>query len=146
VLPPQRIVCLTEEPVETLYLLGAIVDASERGRELAAMLECYLAYARTQAKRLPKQPRAFSEEWDDPLISAIGWVSELIETAGGIDVFADSASQDAAKEPVVTPDQVIERQPDLVGSRLSKKFRPEQVAARPVLLSLPLCSIKIFTR
>jgi iron complex transport system substrate-binding protein len=73
-------------------------------------------------------------------------VSELIETAGGIDVFADSASQDAAKEPVVTPDQVIERQPDLVGSRLSKKFRPEQVAARPVLLSLPLCSIKIFTR
>ena len=146
-LPPRRIVCLTEEPVETLYLLGAIVDASERARELGAMLEGHLANARTQAKRLPKQPKVFSEEWDDPLISAIGWVSELIETAGGIDVFADPASQDAAKEPVVTPDQVIERQPDLViGSRFGKKFRPERVAARPVLLSLPLCSIKIFTR
>jgi ABC-type Fe3+-hydroxamate transport system substrate-binding protein len=59
VLPPRRIVCLTEEPVETLYLLGAIVDASERARELAAMLEGHLANARTQAKRLPKQPKVF---------------------------------------------------------------------------------------
>jgi iron complex transport system substrate-binding protein len=92
---PRRIVCLTEEPVETLYLLGAIVDASERGRELATMLEGHLADA--NPREAPTgAAEGFSEEWDDTLISAIGWVSELIETAGGTDVFADRASQSAA--------------------------------------------------
>ena len=74
----------------------------------------------------------FFEEWDDPLISGIGWVSELVEIAGGIDIFADRRSQGAAKDRVVTLEEVVARQPDLIiGSWCGKKFRPERVAARP---------------
>jgi iron complex transport system substrate-binding protein len=66
------------------------------------------------------------------LISAIGWVSELVEIAGGIDIFADRRNQGAAKDRVVTAEEVVARQPDLItGSWCGKKFRPERVAARP---------------
>jgi iron complex transport system substrate-binding protein len=81
---------------------------------------------------LPKRPKVFFEEWDEPLISGIGWVSELVEIAGGIDVFADRRNQGAAKDRVVTPEEVVAREPDLIiGSWCGKKFRPERVAARP---------------
>ena len=81
---------------------------------------------------MPKRPRVFFEEWDDPLISGIGWVSELVEIAGGIDIFADRASQGAAKDRVVTIEEVVAREPELIiGSWCGKKFRPERVMARP---------------
>jgi iron complex transport system substrate-binding protein len=84
------------------------------------------------------RPRVFFEEWDDPLISGIGWVSELVEVAGGIDIFADHASQGSAKDRVVTIDEVIAREPDLIiGSWCGKKFRPERVAARPGFEQIP---------
>ena len=84
------------------------------------------------AERLPKRPRVFFEEWDDPLISGIGWVSELVEIAGGIDIFAERASQGAAKDRVVMADEVVAREPDLIiGSWCGKKFRPERVMVRP---------------
>jgi iron complex transport system substrate-binding protein len=73
----------------------------------------------------------FFEEWDDPLISGIGWVSELVEIAGGIDIFADRRNQGAAKDRIVTVEEVVEREPDLIiGSWCGKKFRPERVVAR----------------
>jgi iron complex transport system substrate-binding protein len=85
-----------------------------------------------------KAERTAYQSGRGPLISAIGWVSELIETAGGIDVFAERASLGAAKDRVVTLDQVIERQPDLIiGSWCGKKFRLERVAARPGFAQLP---------
>ena len=62
-----------------------MVDASERAQQLVGTLETRLAEVRSRAERLSKQPRVFFEEWDDPLISGIGWVSELIEIAGGVD-------------------------------------------------------------
>jgi len=72
-----------------------------------------LAEVRSRAARLPKRPRVFFEEWDDPLISGIGWVSEFVEIAGGIDIF-----QGAAKDRVVTVEEVVAREPDLIiGSR-----------------------------
>jgi len=72
------------------------------------------------------------------LISAIGWVSELIETAGGIDVFADRGMQAAAKDRVVTPAEVIERRPEvIIGSWCGKKFRPERVGERPGFARIP---------
>jgi iron complex transport system substrate-binding protein len=72
------------------------------------------------------------EEWDDPLIAGIGWVSELIEIAGGIDIFANRRNQRAAKDRIVTIEAVVERQPDVtIGSWCGKKFRPERVASRP---------------
>ena len=73
----------------------------------------------------------FFEEWDDPLIAGIGWVSELVEIAGGVDIFADRRNQGSAKDRVVTHEEVIAREPDLIiGSWCGKKFRPERVAAR----------------
>jgi iron complex transport system substrate-binding protein len=72
------------------------------------------------------------------MISGIGWVSELVETAGGIDVFPELARHDAAKDRIVSVEQVIEGQPDIViGSWCGKKFRPERFAARPGFDALP---------
>jgi iron complex transport system substrate-binding protein len=112
--------------------VGAIVDANERARQLVGELEIYLAEVRARANALPRRPRVFFEEWDDPLISGIGWVSELVEIAGGIDIFGDRADRGAAKDRVVTAEEVVAREPDLIiGSWCGKKFRPERVMARP---------------
>jgi iron complex transport system substrate-binding protein len=117
--------------LDMIWMLGAMVDASEGARQLVGKLEARLAEAEDRAKCLPQRPRVFFEEWDDPLISGIGWVSELVEIAGGIDIFGDRASQGAAKDRVVTAEEVVARQPDLIiGSWCGKKFRPERVAAR----------------
>ena len=111
--------------------LGAMVDATERARQLVETLETRLAEVRSRAQRLSKRPRVFFEEWDDPSISGIGWVSELVEVAGGIDIFADRRNQGAAKDRVVTVEEVVAREPDLIiGSWCGKKFRPERVATR----------------
>ncbi|MBV9374849.1 MAG: ABC transporter substrate-binding protein, partial [Alphaproteobacteria bacterium] len=111
--------------LDMVRLLGAMVDASEKAQQLVETLEKRLAKARSDAVRLPKRPRVFFEEWDDPLISGIGWVSELIEIAGGIDLFADRRNLGAAKDRVVTVEQVVARKPDLIiGSWCGKKFRP----------------------
>jgi iron complex transport system substrate-binding protein len=118
--------------LDMIRMLGAMVDASERAHQLVVNLEARLADAQRRAESLPRRPRVFFEEWDDPLISGIGWVSELIGFAGGTDIFADRASQAAAKDRVVTADEVIAREPDLmIGSWCGKKFRPERVMARP---------------
>jgi iron complex transport system substrate-binding protein len=80
----------------------------------------------------------YFEEWDDPMISGITWVSELIEVAGGIDVFADLACCKSAKDRIVTANQIIARAPDIiVGSWCGKKFRPEKVASRAGFDALP---------
>ena len=118
--------------LDMIRTVGALVAASERAEQLVGKLEMGLAETRERASSLPRRPRVLFEEWDDPLISGIGWVSELVEIAGGIDIFADRAIQAAAKDRVVTVDEVISREPDLIiGSWCGKKFRPERVMARP---------------
>jgi iron complex transport system substrate-binding protein len=118
--------------LEMIRTVGALVDAGEKARQLVSALEARLADARSRGERLPKRPLVFFEEWDDPLISGIGWVSELVGIAGGIDIFADRADRGAAKDRVVTTDEVAARRPDLIiGSWCGKKFRPERVMARP---------------
>ena len=98
----------------------------------SALLKHRLAEDRARADHLKKWPRVFFEEWDDPLISGIAWVSELVEIAGGIDIFADLRNQGAARDRVVMAEEVVAREPDLIiGSWCGKKFRPERVAARP---------------
>jgi len=124
--------------LDMIRTLGAMVDANERARQLVETLETRLAEVRSRGERLPRRPRIFFEEWDDPLISGIGWVSELVEIAGGIDIFADRRNQGAAKDRVVTVEEVIAREPDLIiGSWCGKKFRPERVAARPGFVETP---------
>jgi iron complex transport system substrate-binding protein len=113
--------------LDMIRMLGALVEASKRAEELVANLKARLAEARTRADNLKKRPRVFFEEWDDPLISGIAWVSELVEIAGGIDIFANLRNQGAAKDRVVTAEEVVAREPDLIiGSWCGKKFRPER--------------------
>ena len=115
-----------------------MVDANERARQLVGILETRLVQARTRAECLPKRPRVFFEEWDEPLISGIGWVSELVEIAGGVDIFADRRNQGAAKDRIVKNEEVVAREPDLIiGSWCGKKFSKEKVAARPGFHAIP---------
>jgi iron complex transport system substrate-binding protein len=117
--------------------VGALVGAPEKGAALAARLRERVAATAARAQSGPR-PRVYFEEWDEPMISGIGWVSELVETAGGIDVFPELARHDAAKDRIVSVEQVIEAQPDIViGSWCGKKFRPERFAARPGFDALP---------
>ena len=121
-----------EEILDMIRTLGAIVGAAGRADRLAAELEQGVAAARRRTARLPWRPKVYFEEWDEPMISGIGWVSELIEAAGGGDIFADRAECKSAKERIVSAAEVIDRQPDvIIGSWCGKKFRPEKLASRP---------------
>jgi iron complex transport system substrate-binding protein len=117
--------------LDMIRTVAAMVGASDRADQLVRDLEGHLAEARKHAERLKRRPMVFFEEWDDPLISGIGWVSELLEIAGGIDIFADRRNQSAARDRVVAAEEVVAREPDLIiGSWCGKKFRPERVATR----------------
>jgi iron complex transport system substrate-binding protein len=87
---------------------------------------------RAATLRLPRRPRVYFEEWDEPQISAIRWVSELIDIAGGIDIFPERAASSLAQGRIVADQQeVVRSRPDIIiGSWCGKKFRPERVAAR----------------
>ncbi|MBU3740318.1 MAG: cobalamin-binding protein, partial [Rhodoferax sp.] len=80
-----------------------------------------------------RRPRVYFEEWDEPPISAIRWVSELLSVAGGNDCFAELAVQPLGKNRIIAdPAEIVRRNPDIIiGSWCGKKFRPEKVAARP---------------
>ena len=110
--------------------LGALTGVPERAESLAQSYEDRLATitAKTDGKA---KPTVYFEEWDDPMISGIYWVSELIEIAGGRDVFPHLACQKAAQDRIVTSDQVIDAKPDVIlASWCGKKVRPEKIAAR----------------
>ena len=126
------------EVFDMIRLLGALVGAAERAERLASELEARLADARQCATQLPRRPLVYFEEWDEPMISGIAWVSELVEIAGGIDIFADRRAGKAAKDRIVTAEEIIARQPDIIiGSWCGKKFRPEKVAARAGFKQIP---------
>jgi iron complex transport system substrate-binding protein len=219
--PPERIVCLTEETVETLYLLGAqdrivgvsgyavrparvrrekprvsaftsadipkilalapdvvfafsdlqapiVADLVRAGvavhafnqrdiagilamiRTVGALVGCAAqadALAHGYERRLAEvaaaardrtRPRVYFEEWDDPLISGIGWVSELIEIAGGTDVFAALRRHQAAQDRIVAPEAVVAARPDLIlASWCGKKVVPDRIAQRPGWEAIP---------
>ena len=119
--------------------LGALIGAGEKADELARVLEQRLMQARQRVARLPRQPRVYFEEWDEPMISGIRWVSELVGIAGGDDIFPELArSQDARGRIVTDAREVVRRAPDLIlGSWCGKKFRPEKVCARPGWAGIP---------
>ena len=87
--------------------LGALVGANGKADALARTLQQRLDQARTRAAALARRPRVYFEEWDDPMISGIKWVSELIETAGGIEVFPALAGRKNARDRIVSPAAVI---------------------------------------
>ncbi len=121
--------------------VGCLVGAAQKAEELADSLARRVDVAREKSARLPEKPRVFFEEWDDPMISGIGWVSELIEAAGGRDVFKHLAGRKSARDRIVSADQVLDARPDIIiGSWCGKKFVPSKVAARPGFADLPAVS------
>jgi len=119
--------------------LGALVDAAAKADALRTDLQAGLHRIERSAAALPRRPRVYFEEWNEPLIAGIGWVSELITIAGGEDGFAEIAASPGAKGRIIAePSEVIARAPDIViGSWCGKRFRPEQVRARPGWEAIP---------
>jgi iron complex transport system substrate-binding protein len=118
--------------------LGALVGAREKAERLCAELDARLRSVRAAAERRARQPRIYFEEWDEPMISGIGWVSELVAAAGGLDVFAERAANKSAKDRIAAPEEVIAAAPDIIiGSWCGKKFVPAKVARRPGFERIP---------
>ena len=116
--------------------LGALVGAPEKGAALAKTLA-----QGVEPVHVPpgaRRPRVWFEEWDEPLISGIGWASELIHRAGGEDAFAHLARAPSAKDRIVPPEAVVAAQPDIIlASWCGKKVRPERIAGRPGWATIP---------
>jgi iron complex transport system substrate-binding protein len=123
---------------EMIRTLGALVGAPEKADALARSLAAQVNAVHERSLRLSRRPRVYFEEWDEPIISGIAWVSELIEAAGGIDVFAEIATRKNAKDRIVSAADVITARPDIIiGSWCGKKFVPAKVAARPGFAQVP---------
>jgi iron complex transport system substrate-binding protein len=122
-----------QEILDMILALSALVGSAEKGAQLIHELERGLEEVRDSAKAFPRRPRVYFEEWDEPMISGIRWVSELIDIAGGEDVFSGpSHSQGAAGRIIADAHLPISKNPEVIlGSWCGKKFRPERVAARP---------------
>jgi iron complex transport system substrate-binding protein len=128
-----------EEIFSTLTLVASLVGAQDRAQ--AWIADCRTEHARMTERTdvWLRRPRVYFEEWDEPMISAIRWVSELIGIAGGEDVFAELGRRPMGRDRVITDAlEPVRRAPDLiVGSWCGKKFRPERVAARPGWADVP---------
>ncbi|HEY8606259.1 MAG TPA: cobalamin-binding protein [Noviherbaspirillum sp.] len=120
-------------------VLGALVDRAAEGERLAESLWQQVEAVRDQAAQWRARPRVYFEEWNAPLISGIGWVSEMIGVAGGVDAFAELAAHARATGRIIAdPLEVVRRAPDIiVGSWCGRRFRPETLRDRPGWESLP---------
>ena len=116
-----------------LYQVAAMVGQLEKGLALMQSMQARLREIEAAAKALPRRPRVFFEEWDEPHISAIRWVSEVLGVAGGDDCFAELSLQSLGKNRIIADsNEIVRRNPDIIiGSWCGKKFRAEKVAARP---------------
>jgi iron complex transport system substrate-binding protein len=116
-----------------------MVGANKAAEAYAQQLEENLERLRADAAALPRHPRVYFEEWDEPMISGIAWVSELIGVAGGVDVFPERATCPLAKDRIIADARdVVRAQPDVIlGSWCGKRFRPERVATREGWAEIP---------
>ena len=119
--------------------LGALAGAGESAERYALELETHIEQVRRAGTSLPRRPRVYFEEWDEPLITGIRWVSELIGIAGGEDVFPEKAACALGRDRILSDaGEVVRRAPDIIlGSWCGKRFRPDQVAAREGWQAVP---------
>jgi len=119
--------------------LGALVGAPAKADALADRLAHGLEAIEREAAALPRRPKVYFEEWDEPPITGIRWVAELVRIAGGDDIFPERALEPLAKQRILEdPAEVVRRAPDIIlGSWCGKKFRPDRVAARPGWDAIP---------
>ncbi|KFN43434.1 ABC transporter substrate-binding protein [Arenimonas oryziterrae] len=125
--------------IDYVRRLGALVGASDRANHYADELQRGLDDIAAASARLPRRPKVYFEEWDEPRITGIQWVAELVRLAGGDDIFPERASESLAKNRILANDEdILARAPDIVfGSWCGKKFQPGKVAARPGWQDMP---------
>ncbi len=120
-----------DEIFEMILVLARVVDAAEAGNALVQRLRNDLARIAESARRFPRRPRVFFEEWNDPLISGIRWVDELVELAGGEPVFPELRQQHSAKHRIVDPASLLAAKPDvIIASWCGRKVNKQQIAGR----------------
>src|SRR4051812_237571 len=120
------------EILRMVRTVGALVGRQDRAEALAEELERGLDAIRDRAARLPRRPRVFFEEWDQPLISGIRWVEELIEIAGGDPIFPELRKASLARSRIVQPEDVVAKDPELiVASWCGKAMKKRTIVERP---------------
>ena len=121
-----------DDILSMILILGGMIGCQERATAYAADLEQRVDAIRQESAAMNAHPKVYFEEWDEPMISGIQWVSELVEVAGGEDCFPELAREPLAKRRIVAdPNDVVRRRPDIIiGSWCGKKFRPERVCDR----------------
>lgn len=121
-----------EEIYQTIRILGGMIGCETEGRALAARLAEGVERVREKGESLLRRPRVFFEEWPDPLISGIRWVSELVEAAGGEDIFPELRERGDGKGRIVASEEVIRRAPEvIIGSWCGRKVRLDRIRSRP---------------
>ena len=117
------------EVLQTVRVVGALVGKAPRAEDLAGDLEKNLA--RHAATELPRRPRVFFEEWHDPLISGIRWVSELIEVAGGEDICVECRTEQGAQGRIQDPEEIARRDPEaVIASWCGRKVSRDKIVSR----------------
>jgi iron complex transport system substrate-binding protein len=120
------------EILQMIRMLGGIVGCQDEAERLAARLGAGLDRIRDAGAQLPRRLRVFFEEWDDPLISGIRWVEELVEIAGGAPIFPELRDARLARQRIVDPQEVLRRDPEIVfASWCGKKVNPDRIRRRP---------------
>lgn len=122
-----------------IAVLGGMVGCEAKAARLCATLSENLERVRASAAQFAVRPRVYFEEWDEPMISGIRWVSELVGVAGGDDCFEAHSRESLARNRIVAdPMEVVRRAPDIIlGSWCGKKFQPKSVAARAGWQTVP---------
>lgn len=124
--------------LQMIRMLGGLLGLCEQAVHLCGNLEQGLTAMRLAAGRLPVRPRVFFEEWDDPLISGIAWVDQLVDIAGGQPVFPALRAAALAKDRIVSPDAVREAAPEVIlASWCGKRVRKDRIAGRPGWSDIP---------
>ena len=120
------------EILQMIRIVGALVGRADAGHALATQMEAGLDEIRASAAGFTRRPRVFFEEWDEPLISGIRWVEELVEIAGGAPIFPELAGAALAKERIVDAAEVARRDPQVVfASWCGKKMKKATITSRP---------------
>ena len=121
-----------DQVLQTILVIGGALGCDKQARDVVQDMRDEIKQVREYSSVWPDPPRVYFEEWFDPLIAGIRWVSELIEIAGGRDIFAELRSEQSARRRVLAPDEVIRRDPQIIlASWCGKPFDPESLAARP---------------
>ena len=121
-----------DEVLRTILLVGGALGCEQQARDVVQDMRDEVKQIREYSSVWPDPPRVYFEEWFDPLIGGIRWVSEIVEIAGGRDVFSELRARGSARERVVAADEVIRRDPEIIlASWCGKPFDPAALATRP---------------